>query len=150
MAQTEAQATARLSSGAKASMRPDRAERYLRRTAAWILLFFLLQGQLGSIWDREWHYFVGRDWFWTPPHTLIYSSVAGAGLIALAVILTDTIRYLKAVPGVNDTSTVCIFKIFHAPLGFIIAGFGALQKLPPSPPAHYCRNLSTIDITSLS
>ena len=63
MAQTEAQATGRLSSGAKASMRPDRAERYLRRTAAWVLLFFLLQGQLGSIWDREWHYFVGRDWF---------------------------------------------------------------------------------------
>ena len=147
MAQTEAQATGRLSSSAKASSkRPDRAERYLRRTAAWILLFFLLQGQLGSIWDREWHYFVGRDWFWTPPHTLIYSSVAGAGLIALAVILTDTIRYLKGVPGVNDTSTVCIFKMFHAPLGFIIAGFGALQTLAAAPLDNYWHNLYGIDI----
>src|SRR5215472_2481219 len=125
MAQTEAQATGRLSSGLKvSSVRPDRAERYLRRAAAWIMLLFLLQGELGSIWDREWHYFVGRDWFWTPPHTLIYSSVAGAGLIALAVILTDTVRYLKGVPGVNDTTTVRIFKIFHAPLGLIVAGFG--------------------------
>ena len=127
MALTEAQATGRLSSRAKASSRRlDRVERYLRRTAAWIMLFFLLQGQLSSIWDREWHYFVGRDWFWTPPHKLIYSYVAGAGLIALAVTLTDTIRYFKGAPGVNGTSTVCIFKIFHAPLGFIIAGFGAL------------------------
>src|SRR5215467_1367469 len=103
MAQTEAQATGRLSSGLKvSSVRPDRAERYLRRTAAWTLLFFLLQGQLGSIWDREWHYFVGRDWFWTPPHTLIYSCAAGAGLIALVVVLAETLRYHRRRPGVDD------------------------------------------------
>src|SRR5579885_789611 len=77
--------------------RPDRVERSLRRAAAWVMLFCLLQGQLGAIWDREWHFFVGRDWFWTPPHTLIYSCVSGAGLVALTVVLADTIRYYREI-----------------------------------------------------
>src|SRR5579875_1719738 len=61
----------------------DRGERRLRRIGAWLALFFLVQGELGAVWDREWHAFVGRDQFWTPPHTLIYSCIAGAGLVAL-------------------------------------------------------------------
>ena len=112
----------------EAQARPDRGERLLRRISAWLMFIFLLQGQLGAIWDREWHFFVGRDQFWTPPHTLIYSCVTGAGLIAFAVVLADTVRYYKHAPGVDDTSTVRIFGVFHAPLGFIIAGFGALRR----------------------
>src|SRR5579883_3155592 len=65
----------------------DRAERRLRRISAWLILFFLLQGELGAVWDREWHAYVGRDQFWTPPHTLIYSCVSGAGLVALFFLL---------------------------------------------------------------
>ncbi|MEO8972547.1 MAG: hypothetical protein ABI406_13215 [Ktedonobacteraceae bacterium] len=126
--------------------RPDRGERRLRRISAWLMFIFLLQGQLGAIWDREWHYYVGRDQFWTPPHTLIYSCVTGAGLIALAVILADTIRYYRHAPGVDDTSTVRIFHVFHAPLGFIIAGFGALQSLVSAPLDNYWHMLYGIDI----
>ncbi|HLX40221.1 MAG TPA: hypothetical protein VKR42_06790, partial [Ktedonobacteraceae bacterium] len=96
-----------------APARPDRGERRLRRISAWLMFIFLLQGQLGAIWDREWHYFVGRDQFWTPPHTLIYSCVTGAGLIALTVILADTVRYYRHTPGVDDASTVRIFGVFH-------------------------------------
>src|SRR5712691_6581645 len=88
--------------------RRDLTECRLRRTSAWLLLFFLLQGELGAIWDREWHAFVGRDQFWTPPHILIYSCVAGAGFVALAVVLLDTVRYRRGTPGVNDISTVRI------------------------------------------
>ena len=110
------------------------------------MLVLLLSGELGSIWDREWHYYVGRDQFWTPPHTLIYLSVTGAGLLALTVVLVDTLRYFKGAPGVDDTSTVCIFKFFHAPLGFIIAGFGALQALVSAPLDNYWHTLYGIDI----
>ena len=124
----------------------DRGERYLRRTAAWIMLFFLLQGELGAIWDREWHFFVGRDWFWTPPHTLIYSSVAGAGIVALVVVLTDTVRYYRGTPGVDSTSTISVFKFFHAPLGFVIAGFGTVVTLAAAPLDNYWHNLYGIDI----
>lgn len=127
-------------------VRVDRAERYLRRTVAWVLLLFLLQGELGAIWDREWHFFVGRDWFWTPPHTLIYSCVTVAGLLAFGMTLTDTIRYYRHAPGVDDTSTITVFKIFHAPLGFVIAGFGALDALVAAPLDNYWHNLYGIDI----
>ncbi len=122
------------------------AERRLRRTSAWLLLFFLLQGELGAIWDREWHAFVGRDQFWTPPHILIYSCVAGAGFVALAVVLLDTARYRRGTPGVNDISTVRILWLFHAPLGFTIAGFGALTALAAVPLDNYWHELYGIDI----
>lgn len=146
MAQPEVQTARSTPSQMKSLVRPERAERYLRRIAAWIMLVCLLLGELGAIWDREWHYYVGRDWFWTPPHTLIYSGVAGAGLIALVVTLTETIRYFKGTPGVDDTSTVSIFNVFHAPLGFVIAGFGALLTLAAAPLDNYWHNLYGIDI----
>ncbi|HEY7417208.1 MAG TPA: hypothetical protein VH593_18625, partial [Ktedonobacteraceae bacterium] len=85
-----------------------RKEHQLRRTCSWLMLFFLFQGSLGAVWDREWHAYVGRDQFWTPPHTLIYSCVAGAGLIALAMVLSETFRYRQGSTVVNDTSTVSI------------------------------------------
>lgn len=146
MAQSKTQAVGSISSYAKTAARSDRGERLLRRTAAWIMLLCLIQGELGAVWDREWHFYVGRDQFWTPPHTLIYSCVTGAGLVALAVVLADTVRYFKSTPGVDDTSTVHIFKIFHAPLGFIIAGFGALQALVSAPLDNYWHNLYGIDV----
>src|SRR6266568_5859011 len=146
MALSESQAGGSTSSYTVKPGRFDSGERLLRRSAAVVMLLLLLSGELGSIWDREWHFFVGRDQFWTPPHTLIYLSVAGAGLLALSIVIADTVRYFKGTPGVDDASTVCIFKVFHAPLGFIIAGFGALQALVAAPLDNYWHNLYGIDI----
>lgn len=146
MARSETSAAELIAMRSVAQARPDRVERRIRRISAWLMFIFLLQGQLGAIWDREWHFFVGRDQFWTPPHTLIYSCVTGAGLIALTVCLADTIRYYRHAPGVDDNSTVRIFSIFHAPLGFIIAGFGALQALVAAPLDNYWHMLYGIDI----
>jgi hypothetical protein len=145
MAQSKTQPVESIASRAE-TQQADRGERYLRRTAAWIMLIFLLQGELGAIWDREWHFFVGRDWFWTPPHTLIYSSVAGAGIVALVIVLTDTVRYYRGAPGVDATSTISVFKFFHAPLGFVIAGFGTVVTLAAAPLDNYWHNLYGIDI----
>jgi len=146
MARTQASSVALITARPEALARPDRAERRLRRISAWLMLLFLLQGELGAIWDREWHFYVGRDQFWTPPHTLIYSCVTGAGLIALTVILADTVRYYRHAPGVDDSSTIRIFGVFHAPLGLVIAGFGALQALAAAPLDNYWHNLYGIDI----
>ena len=121
-------------------------ERQLRRTCSWLMLFFLFQGSLGAVWDREWHAYVGRDQFWTPPHTLIYSCVAGAGLIALSMVLSETFRYRRDSTVVNDTSTVSIFGIFHAPLGYAVTGFGALIALIAAPLDNYWHELYGIDI----
>jgi hypothetical protein len=123
-----------------------RKEHQLRRTCSWLMLFFLFQGSLGAVWDREWHAYVGRDQFWTPPHTLIYSCVAGAGLIALAMVLGETFRYRQGSTVVNDASTVSIFGIFHAPLGYAVTGFGALIALIAAPLDNYWHELYGIDI----
>lgn len=122
------------------------SERRLRRISIWLMLFFLFQGGLGAVWDREWHAYVGRDQFWTPPHTLIYSCVAGVGLMVLALVLVETFRYRRGVEGVNDASTVRVFGFFHAPLGFVIAGFGALLALTSAPLDNYWHELYGIDV----
>ncbi len=145
MAQSEIQAIG-ITAGIQEQARPDLVERRLRRISGWFMLFFLFQGQLGATWDREWHAYVGRDWFWTPPHTLIYSCVTGAGLIALGVVLAETLRYRRGAIGVNDQSTVRIFRIFHAPLGFIVTGFGAFTALVAAPLDNYWHQLYGIDI----
>ncbi len=132
--------------GIQEQPRSDLAERRLRCISAWFMLFFLFQGQLGATWDREWHAYVGRDWFWTPPHILIYSCVTGAGLIALGVVLGDTVRYLRGHVGVDDTSTVPVFGLFHAPLGYIVTGCGALLALIAAPLDNYWHQLYGIDI----
>ena len=121
-------------------------ERRLRRISAWLLLIFLLMGELGAVWDREWHAYVGRDQFWTPPHTLIYSCVAGAGLTALIMVLLESYRYYHRVPGVDNDSTIAIFRFFHAPLGFSVLGFGALIALIAAPLDNYWHELYGIDI----
>ena len=115
MIRLQGQATSESFTKPQTKVRSYSAERRLRRIAGWCMLCFLFQGQLGATWDREWHAYVGRDWFWIPPHDLIYSCVTGTGLIALGVVLTETIRYRRGTPGVNDTSTVPSFASFMHP-----------------------------------
>jgi hypothetical protein len=123
------------------------AERRFRRISIWIMLYLLLQAELGLGWDRRWHDYLGRDQFWIPPHILIYSGVGAAGVIALLVVLIETVRYWRRVPGVDDSSTVSILHYFHAPLGFILLGFGALTDLIAAPFDNYWHELYGIDVT---
>ncbi len=146
MAQSEIHSLPSVTPGSRVRSGVTVGERRLRRVSAWLLLFFLLQGELGAVWDREWHAYIGRDQFWTPPHTLIYSCVAGAGLLALAIVLFETVRYRRHVPGVDDSSTMPIFGFFHAPLGFCVLGFGALLSLIAAPLDNYWHELYGIDI----
>ena len=125
----------------------DRSERRLRQLCAWIALYMLMQAELGLAWDRQWHDLLGRDSFWIPPHILLYTGVAGAGLAALCLVLLDTRRYYQKRVGVDDSSTVAIFRFFHAPLGFTILGFGALNDLLAAPLDNYWHELYGIDVT---
>ena len=125
----------------------SRGERRLRQAGAWIILYLLLQTQFGLAWDREWHDLVGRDQFWIPPHIMMYSGLGGVGIVALALILADTLRYRRGKPGVDDSSTVNILWVFHAPLGFLMVGFGALTDLLAAPFDNYWHQLYGIDVT---
>ena len=53
---------------------------------------------LGTAWDVHWHWTVGRDWFWTPPHMLLYSGSALAGFLAFLVVFRTSIE--RGSPGV--------------------------------------------------
>ena len=102
---------------------------------------------IGLGWDIQWHRWIGRDRFLTPPHLVIYVGVAGAGLLCIAVVLTETWRYWRRAPGVDDTSTISFLRVFHAPRGFIIAGFGALTMASAAPLDNYWHQLHGIDVT---
>lgn len=125
----------------------DQAERRLRRVGAWLLLYLALQTELGLAWDRNWHDLIGRDQFWTLPHIMMYIGIGGAGIIALVVIAVDSLRYQRKAPGVNDTSTIHILRFFHAPIGYVLLGFGALIDLAAAPLDNYWHTLYGIDVT---
>ncbi len=124
-----------------------RSERRLRQLCAWIALYMLMQAELGLAWDRQWHDLIGRDSFWIPPHILLYTGVAGAGLAALCLVLLDTRRYYQKIAGVDDSSTVAIFRFFNSPLGFAILVFGALNDVLAAPLDNYWHELYGIDVT---
>jgi hypothetical protein len=83
-----------------------------------------LLGAFGNAWDLFWHITIGRDSFWIPPHTMMYTAVALSGLIALAVVLGDTWRRADGLSSMLG---------FRAPLGFFILGLGVLQMLIAAP-----------------
>ncbi len=147
MAHSVAQAKGKRNSAKPASMRPDYTERRIRQVSAWIILCLLLFAELGLAWDRRWHDMVGRDQFWIPPHIMMYTGVAGTGLTALFVVLLGTRRYYQKKAGVDDSSTVGILRFFHAPLGFILLGFGMLTDLIAAPFDNYWHQLYGIDVT---
>lgn len=123
-----------------------RVESRRRVIAGILLLYFGMQGSVGLTWDIFWHVAVGRDRFWTPPHTLMYSAVAANGLLALYMVLASTWRYRRGVPGVDAGSTTPWLRLFHAPVGFVIAGLGALTLLCSAPLDNYYHILYGIDV----
>jgi hypothetical protein len=102
---------------------------------------------LGLGWDIQWHRWLGRDQFLTPPHLLIYTGVIGAGLVCIAAVFAESWQYWRRVPGVDQASTVSLLGIFHAPLGFFVAGFGALTMALAAPLDNYWHQLYGVDVT---
>ncbi|MDQ6713879.1 MAG: hypothetical protein M3Z28_11930 [Candidatus Dormibacteraeota bacterium] len=122
-------------------------ERHWRLFAGAALVAMQTLAAVGLAWDIQWHRWLGRDAFLTPPHLLIYTGVVGAGLICIVVVLVETERFWRRVPGVDQTSTVSLLGVFHAPLGFFLAGFGALTMAVAAPLDNYWHQLYGVDVT---
>jgi hypothetical protein len=118
-----------------------------RLFAAAALVAMQTLAAVGLAWDIQWHRWLGRDALLTPPHLIIYTGVIGAGLMCILVVLVESTRYWRRVPGVDDSSTSSLFGIFHAPLGFIVAGFGALTMAVAAPFDNYWHQLFGVDVT---
>lgn len=92
-----------------------------------ILLLGMFSTFFGLGWDIEWHTDVGPDTFWTLPHLFVYAGAALSGFACLSVVLLSS---LQAREGSRRPGMVPIFGgLFHAPIGFIVSGFGALGFL---------------------
>ena len=93
------------------------------RIGAWLVLLGVFTTLFGLSWDVDWHDKVGPDTFWTLPHIFVYSGAALTGFAALTVVLLCTFSPRQA-------GWISILGgRFHAPLGFIVAGFGAFGFL---------------------
>ncbi|MBE3558307.1 MAG: hypothetical protein IMW89_03675 [Ktedonobacteraceae bacterium] len=113
--------------------------------ASMLLGVFLLL--FGAAWDAQWHAEVGRDRFFTPPHVTMYLGATAVGLLCLVMVIVETIRYHRHDPAVNDETTIKVLGLFHAPLGFVVTGFGMLMILLSAPLDNYWHLLYGIDVT---
>ncbi|MGL4610627.1 MAG: hypothetical protein ACRCYY_13265 [Trueperaceae bacterium] len=93
------------------------------------VLFGVFLSLMGLAWDINWHDDVGPDTFFTLPHTFLYGGVAIAGLACLYVVLRSTLSYQRGQRIFPKEQLTYIWPVFRAPLGFIIAGFGAAMFL---------------------
>jgi hypothetical protein len=96
-------------------------------------------GAFGNAWDLYWHIMVGRDTFWIPPHTMMYTAVALSGLTATYVVLAETLA-----PSIKSVSTMVGFR---APLGYFILGLGALQMALSAPFDDWWHRIYGVDVT---
>jgi hypothetical protein len=124
----------------------DWREHRLRAAAALALIYCCLQGSVGLAWDIEWHRALGRDDFWSPPHSMLYSSVAMAGLLCLAVVLYTSRRHWHGEAIVGSRTTVAIFGVFRAPLGFALATFGVPIMLLAARFDNYWHDVYGLDV----
>ncbi len=126
---------------------PDLPERRLRRRGALLMLYFLFQAEFGLAWDRSWHDYLGRNQFLIPPHIMSYTGIGLTGLVALTLVLIETVRYYQRKPGVDASSTIQVLRVFAAPTGFVMVGFGTLIDLIAAPLDNYWHTLYGIDVT---
>ena len=126
---------------ADAPPRPEAVRLRAVMTAAVLACSFA--GILGLAWDEQWHQSVGRDAFLTPPHALLYSATGVAGLLCLVVVLWQTWTYRRQGHLANG---VTVFGVFHAPLGVVVAGFGALTTALAAPLDNYWHELYGVDV----
>lgn len=126
---------------------PDLPERRLRRRSALLMTYFLFQAEFGLAWDRSWHDYLGRNQFLIPPHIMSYTGIGLTGLLALTLVLIETVRYNQRKPGVDASSTIQVLRVFAAPTGFVMVGFGTLIDLIAAPLDNYWHTLYGIDVT---
>ena len=104
------------------------------------LTVLTLIGAFGNAWDLYWHIMVGRDSFWIPPHTMMYTAVALSGILAAAVVLADTLTPVRR----DEVTTILRFR---APLGYFVLGLGALQMVVSAPLDDWWHRTYGLDVT---
>lgn len=100
----------------------------------------------GAAWDIQWHYAIGRDRPFIPPHLLLLGGIAATGVIALGGVLGRTLRPLSNEESIATTELPLLGR-FRAPVGLFLAGFGALCSALAFPWDDYWHRLYGVDVT---
>ncbi|HET9919721.1 MAG TPA: hypothetical protein VFQ30_07770 [Ktedonobacteraceae bacterium] len=110
-----------------------------------VILLGSIVSMLGVSWDIQWHTFVGRDRTLIPPHLMMLSGIALAGLTAMIVVFAETLwtRRQQQLTAQNTRFA----DLFYGPLGAYIAGFGALTAAIAFPLDSYWHALYGIDVS---
>lgn len=116
----------------RASVRSTERSVVVRRAALIVLTIVATLMRIGGYWDVHWHATVGRDSFWIPPHDLIYSAVAFAGLLGLWFTWRDGIGRAEGAPW---------------PWGWTVTMLGAGMMLSAAPFDDLWHRLYGIDVT---
>jgi hypothetical protein len=117
----------------------------LRLVTGLTLILSGLVGLLGFDWDIQWHTVIGRDRTFTPPHDMILSGVAFAGVMALISILIET-RWSRRHPELQGYSTEFL-GVLHSSLGSYLVGFGAVCTAVGFPLDTYWHSLYGLDVS---
>jgi hypothetical protein len=118
----------------------------LRLAGAAVLGLMIATSLMGTAWDIQWHPAVGRDRALTTPHVLLLAGIFGSGVLSLALILLDTWRAGRG-RGVDADNSTPMFRVFHAPVGLAVTGFGALLAAIGFPLDDYWHTLYGVDVT---
>jgi hypothetical protein len=119
--------------------------RYLYIVAALLISVASTAFVVGTAWDIQWHVQVGRDRVFTAPHVMMLAGIVIAGLTSLTVVLADSWQTYRR--GVLAPLQRRIFGLFRAPIGFVVAGSGALLSAIAFPLDDYWHTLYGIDVT---
>jgi len=129
-------------------MRPRQNHLPGREPVFWPGLFFAFAATsmaVGIIWDISWHTTIGRDAFWTPAHMAIYLGGALGGMTGGWLAFKHT---FLAGPEGRDSS-VGIFG-GRAPLGALVAIWGAVAMLTSAPFDNWWHNAYGLDVKIVS
>jgi hypothetical protein len=78
---------------------------------------------VAGIWDLSWHRSIGRDTFFTPPHSVLYFGALLSCLVSASVIVRATFGR-----SANPSNGVSLFGL-TGPLGTFVVGWGGLTML---------------------
>ncbi len=123
-----------------------RRQSNFRLAVGWLAMVMWIIASWSLDWDVDWHSIVGRDGFWTPPHLVFYSTIAATGVICAGVTVLETFLYHRQYPGYNDRTTTPVLRVFHGPVGFMLAGFGMVVMLISAPLDDYWHRIYGIDV----
>jgi hypothetical protein len=107
----------------------------------WSLVLAVCLVTLGGQVDVSWHRSIGRDSFWTPPHTMVYACGVISGFTCAWLILATT---FGTRPDLRENS-VNLFGL-RAPLGAFLTAWGGLTMLYSAPVDNWWHNAYGLDV----